>query len=81
MTKDKNELIKFLVEDKELECPKNFLTVHKDSGLEAMFSGRHPIPLKNNRAFIEGRLASAFEHMLEYLKTSEMPRLNEPGDL
>ena len=81
MTKDKNEIVKIDIDGTHFECAKNFLTLHKDSGLEAMFSGRHQLPMKDGRAVIEDRQPKPFGYMLEYLKTKEMPSLNEPGDL
>ena len=68
-TKDKNEIIKIDVEGSHFECGKNFLTKHKDSGLEAMFSGRHQLPVKDGRAVVEERRPNPFGNMLEYLKT------------
>ena len=54
-TKDKNEMVKFDVDGTDLECGKNFLTKHKDSGLDAMCSGRHQVPAKDGRIVLKDR--------------------------
>ena len=55
--------------NKEFEIRKSTLTNVPGSALDAMFSGRHPLPMKNNKVFID-RDPKAFKMMIDFVRNS-----------
>jgi hypothetical protein len=55
--------------NKEFEIRKSTLTQVPGSALDAMFSGRHPLPMKNNKVFID-RDPKAFKMMIDFVRNS-----------
>ena len=54
---------------KDIEVRLSTLTTVKGSALEAMFSGRHKLPMKNDRVFID-RDPTAFKLIIEFIQNN-----------
>ena len=59
-----------------MEVDRECLRSVEGSALEAMFSGRHEVTLKNNKPFVD-RDPETFKHILYFLENNKLPKLND----
>ena len=55
--------------NKEFEIRKTTLQQVPGSALDAMFSGRHSLPMKNNKVFVD-RDPKAFKMMVDFIRNN-----------
>ena len=59
-----------------MEVDRECLRSVEGSALEAMFSGRHEVTLKNNKPFVD-RDPETFKHILYFLENNKLPKLSD----
>lgn len=72
------EIIQLNVGGVIMPVKKSILTQIPGSGLEAMFSGRHHLELKNNSPYLQ-RDPEVFRQLVSYLESdkTKMPKIND----